>query len=477
MKLGSNQSEGMKTKEFRCPVHGYISLPASYCEHFVDTGIFQRLKKIRQTTMYVLFPSAHHDRFSHSLGVYHLGKIAFGNLTRNAAVFNRLNQRRLDGYKHSFLIACLLHDCAHTPFSHTCEEYLDIERNLDAELIKEVSSTRFNDDYQYSEPGTHEKASAIIVSTQFKDSIEKRGADLELVVRMITGCKYRKPNSKQQLENCLIELLHSRTIDVDKLDYIMRDTWTSGVNNISIDIDRLLSAITIQKDKKNNLRLAYKKSAMSVLQNVVDARNYLYRWIYSHHKVIYFQELLTKAIDTLAKLVSPDNSKDFYKKFFSLESLLKPLNIGANVTIYLPTEGDLNYLFKQYFESIPEATEMFCCKKRRPLWKSFAEYEWIFSSVPPSDQKMFEKLVSDKLPEYWAQLGGNPNDLVISHVEPKLIDLKKGDLHVVFGDRCVSYTEIFKEKEEQSVKFFYVYGPEKFIKRREEIREFISKLL
>lgn len=433
--------------------------------------------------MYVLFPSAHHDRFSHSLGVYHLGKIAFENLKLNAPVLSRVGQHQLDKYKDSFLIACLLHDCAHTPFSHTCEEYLDpermdIERNLDAKLIKEVGSTRFKDDYAYcEEPADHEKASAILVSKKFKDSIERHGADLELVVRMIIGCKYRAPNSTQQLENCLIELLHSRTIDVDKLDYIMRDTWTSGVNNISIDIDRLLSAITIQKDEKNNLRLAYKKSALSVLQNVVDARNYLYRWIYSHHKVIYFQELLTKAIDALAKLVSPDNPKDFYKKFFSLESLLKPLNIGANVTIYLPTEGDLNYLFKQHFESIPEATEIFCCKKRRPLWKSFAEYKWIFSSVSPSDQEIFEKLARNKLPECWAQLGGDVNDLVISHVEPKLIYLKKGDLHVVFDDRCVSYTEIFKEEEEQSVKFFYVYGPEKFIERRKEILNFMSRLL
>lgn len=281
MKLDPNQNEDVKRKEFRCPVHGYISLPTSYCKHFVDTCVFQRLKKIHQTTMYVLFPSAHHDRFSHSLGVYHLGKMAFGNLKLNAPVLSTLAKPQLDKYKSSFLIACLLHDCAHTPFSHTCENYLDIERNLDAELITAVGSTKFKDDYQYiaSEPAPHEKASAILVSAKFKDSIEQHGSDPELVLRMIIGCKYRTPNSTQQLENCLIELLHSRTIDVDKLDYIMRDTWTSGVNNISIDIYRLLSAITIQKDQSGKLRLAYKKSALSVLQNVVDARNYLYRWI------------------------------------------------------------------------------------------------------------------------------------------------------------------------------------------------------
>jgi len=429
--------------------------------------------------MYVLFPSAHHDRFSHSLGVYHLGKIAFGNLSHNAAaIFTRVNHRRLERCKNSFLIACLLHDCAHTPFSHTCEKYLDIERNLDAELITAVGSTKFKDDYQYitSEPAPHEKASAILVSVKFKDSIEEHGADLELVARMIIGCKYCAPNFTQQFENCLIELLHSKTIDVDKLDYITRDTWTSGVNNVSIDIDRLLSAITIQKDESDKLRLAYGKSALSVLQNVVDARNYLYRWIYSHHKVIYFQELLTKAIDALAKLVSPDNPKDFYKKFFSLGSLLKPLNIGANVTIYLPTEGDLNYLFKQHFGSIPEATEIFCCKQRKSLWKSFVEYERIFRNKSQDDRIQIERLTMNKLPEHWVQLGGNPNDLVISHVEPKIIELDKGDLHVVLDEGCVSYTDLFKQKEEQRIKFFHVYGPEKFIERKQEILTFILDL-
>jgi len=475
--LVSSQSENSKTKEFRCPVHGYISLPASYCEHFIDTGIFQRLKKIQQTTMHVLFPSAHHDRFSHSLGVYHLGKIAFRNLIRNAGVLRQMKQDRLKTYKDSFLIACLLHDCGHTPFSHAVEKYLEIDTKLDTELIDGVRSTRFQDDYQYClEPAPHEKASAILVLTQFKDRIKQHGGKPELVARMITGCKFCAPNASEQFENCLIELLHSKTIDVDKLDYITRDTWTSGVNNVSIDIDRLLSAITIQKDEENKLRLAYKKSALSVLQNVVDARNYLYRWIYSHHKVIYFQELLTKAIDTLAQLVCPDNPKDFYKKFFSLESLLNSIPLVAGVSVYLPTEGDLNYLFKQHFAEIPEAIELFCCKRRRPLWKSFVEYERIFRNKSEDDRTRIERLSMDRLPQHWKELGGDANEILISHVEPKIIELDKGDIHIVFDEGCVSYTEVFKHQQEQHVKFFHVYGPAKFIERKQEILTFILGL-
>jgi HD superfamily phosphohydrolase len=56
-------------KRFRDPVHGYITVPTVYCEKFIDSELFQRLRRIEQTSMRVLFPAAHHDRFAHSLGV------------------------------------------------------------------------------------------------------------------------------------------------------------------------------------------------------------------------------------------------------------------------------------------------------------------------------------------------------------------------------------------------------------------------
>ena len=101
-------------KRFRDPVHGYITVPTVYCEKFIDCELFQRLRRIEQTSMRVLFPAAHHDRFAHSLGVYHLGKIAFDNLSKNSDSTYNLEQ-----FRSTFEIACLLHDCAHAPFSHS----------------------------------------------------------------------------------------------------------------------------------------------------------------------------------------------------------------------------------------------------------------------------------------------------------------------------------------------------------------------
>lgn len=72
-----------KQKIFRDPVHGYISVPKDFCHAFIDTPIFQRLKNIEQTSMRPLYPSAHHDRFVHSLGVYYLASRAFHHIKKN----------------------------------------------------------------------------------------------------------------------------------------------------------------------------------------------------------------------------------------------------------------------------------------------------------------------------------------------------------------------------------------------------------
>jgi HD superfamily phosphohydrolase len=76
-----------KEKIFRDPIYGYISIPEKYCKAFIDTPIFQRLRRIEQTSMRVLFPSSRHDRFVHSIGVYYLGQLAFSYIRKNSEEF------------------------------------------------------------------------------------------------------------------------------------------------------------------------------------------------------------------------------------------------------------------------------------------------------------------------------------------------------------------------------------------------------
>jgi len=239
-------------KLFRDPVHGYISIPTDYCNHFIDHEIFQRLRRIEQTGISVLYPSAHHDRFSHSLGVYHLGQIGYSYLKENSKV---LEGR--DSLENSFSIACLLHDCAHSPFSHTFEKYytLNKENDIPNRLIKNIPDPSFSDDFKLSSPSPHEIVSAIVAIEVFGEQIEYLGGDINLVARMIIGCKFSAKD--KAVENCVISLLNGFAIDVDKLDYIIRDTWASGVNNVKIDEKRLLSSLIIRPDKDGVFKIFF----------------------------------------------------------------------------------------------------------------------------------------------------------------------------------------------------------------------------
>ena len=124
----------MKNKLIRDSVHGYIEIPEIIISGIIDTDIFQRLRRIEQTSMNALYPSAHHDRFMHSIGVYHLGKMAMRGLTKNIQIEKLFENNKLFWRKYSvsFELACLLHDCAHAPMSHSFEyAYLNTAKKED----------------------------------------------------------------------------------------------------------------------------------------------------------------------------------------------------------------------------------------------------------------------------------------------------------------------------------------------------------
>lgn len=276
----------MKTKLIRDSVHGYIEVPEIIMQKIVDTSIFQRLRQIEQTSMRTLYPSAHHDRFVHSIGVYHLGKKAIDGLINNIKddEIYTANKDFWQEYGLCFQLACLLHDCGHAPMSHSFEYgYLDCS-NLDCcekqkeRLLKSMMQTqdeksdfakliKLDVDSYFDAPKKitpHELVSAILVSEIFKEAIKdvlKAYLSIEVVEnkiyeyiafmeRAIIGLQYgthnESPHSLQDcFKNCLITLLNGNFFDVDKLDYIVRDTVESGANNISIDIPRILNALTL----------------------------------------------------------------------------------------------------------------------------------------------------------------------------------------------------------------------------------------
>lgn len=276
-----------RTKKFRDTIHGYIDIPDIIVSNIIDTEQFQRLRYIEQTSMRSLYPAARHDRFIHSLGVYWLGQQAFQYFRFNSQ--NELSQTEAEILTDEwwskqeilFCLACLLHDCAHAPFSHTLENmYIlrqktsaggtsyGLEENskiaeLDYELLESCGSEpAFRNDFLQKDEvvyrgvgAPHEKMSAYCVIKEYKDAIknicekilgeEIGDDDLVFIVRMIIGCPYKESDTVKSVKNCIISMLNSSSIDVDGLDYIVRDAYMSGIDNFNIDYQRLLSSFTV----------------------------------------------------------------------------------------------------------------------------------------------------------------------------------------------------------------------------------------
>jgi len=416
-----------------------------------------------------LYPSAHHDRFVHSLGVYHLANLAFHHLKRNTAT-DLLPGIELSDYKGPFLVAALMHDCGHAPFSHTFEEFYN-RANRAENLLKELAGPAFSTDFDHNYdiegkgPAEHEMFSAAMFLKHYATTFTNLfpNSDPVLVARMITGCiRQGAKTPAEELENCLILLLNGRAIDVDKLDYILRDTWASGINNVSIDVHRLLSSLELVKFD-GHLVPAFNKSAISVVQNVVDGRNYLYNWIYGHHTVSYYNELLTRSVRRLSRLISPKNNPDRLLDIIFSEDSFKGSVKVKSFSVYLPCDGDIYCLLKHYREHIPEVDEILSRQPTLiPLWKTQAEFEHIFALKKGAKQRAH---IRDKIKVILSQVITDPSvcDQVLTLlVKPKLATIREDELFIVLRNTVVPFTQTpgyLTVAKEENVTYFYVFIP------------------
>lgn len=305
--------EKTKVKIFKDSVHGYINVPTWYAKYLIDNAYFQRLRNIEQTGMRVLYPAAKHDRFSHSLGVFHLGQKAVEAL-RTDVDDNIFTSEEFKRYETLFLTACMLHDIGHTPFSHSLEDQIlensilrehqkgrrtknDVKKTIGvrlAEIINEnealycTANAIQQRKVEVIKAASHEILGSYLIFDKFASAIksleEKHGIwndetvfgdDLCFIVRMIMGIKYEEFSPKRQARNCFIELLNGDNFDVDKLDYIVRDTQMSGIDNVVVDVERLLGALCVVTKTKHLNKVKLEKSdienlTISQISNVRD---------------------------------------------------------------------------------------------------------------------------------------------------------------------------------------------------------------
>ena len=364
-------------KKIKDPIYGYIEIEDEYVK-IIDSVYFQRLRNIIQTSYTSIYPSSLHNRFTHSIGVYNLGKLAFDNLLINSKeVLKGLTKKELDEIRHVFVFACLCHDLGHSPFSHTGEKFYNKE-SISKSLKNLINKQTYSKDLK-NEGGIvgkeHEIMSALLALQVYSDTIPKKYCDF--FARCIIGLQYKSVDNLSasiKLRQACIELLNSDIIDVDKLDYLIRDSYMSGYYSVSIDYNRLLAGVVINPSE--GYPICYKKSALSVLESVLTAHDMERRWIQAHPIILYEAYLL----QTVMRELDTQYKSDSNVSLLSLESL-KPEGVNTNKFgfVRLLSDADIVFLAKQSFDKSPAVKEYFSRDLRRhPIWKSEAEYMLLF---------------------------------------------------------------------------------------------------
>ncbi|MRN57204.1 HD domain-containing protein [Paenibacillus monticola] len=225
-------------KVFKDPVHNYIHVQDTIIWRLINTKEFQRLRRIRQLgTSYLTFHGAEHSRFSHSLGVYEITRRIISQFERSGYK-DWISEERL-----LTLCAALLHDLGHGPFSHSIEEAFEMNHEeWTCRIILE--DTEITDILRDVEEDFPRKVASVISKTY----------EHEIVVNLVSG-----------------------PLDADRMDYLLRDAYYTGVNYGTIDIDRILRML-----RPYNGRVVVKESGMHAIEDYLMSRYQMYWQVYFH---------------------------------------------------------------------------------------------------------------------------------------------------------------------------------------------------
>lgn len=284
--------------EIRDPVHGSIYYSDAEVA-VLDTPEYQRLRAIKQLGFAEFsFPGATHNRYLHSVGVTHLAGLAFDSIFK-ALPFSKPSVRiRL---RQAFRLAALLHDVGHGPLSHTTEQVMPLVEALNVKIYDQSSQPELHKNRR----ANHEDYTIkYVTDSSIAETIRNRFPDLspEHVACLIdkslkcpddffvdNGIDYRP----------ILSQLVSSELDVDRMDYLERDSFFCGTNYGKIDLAWILQNMTTHL-QEGKMYLALNRRALYAFDDFLISRHHMYLMVYFHHKSIIYEEMLNRY------LMSPD---------------------------------------------------------------------------------------------------------------------------------------------------------------------------
>jgi HD superfamily phosphohydrolase len=241
-----------KLKLFNDPIYGFITIPNTLLYDLIQHPYFQRLRRISQMGLsYLVYPGAHHTRFHHALGCMHIMQKAVEVLRFKGTEISEEEEKAL-------LIAILLHDIGHGPFSHAMEH--SIVENVNHEVISLLFMDKLNAEFD---------------------------GQLTLAIKVFKGEYHRK---------FMLQLISSQ-LDMDRMDYLKRDSFYSGVAEGNINSDRLIQMMNVVDD----LLVIEEKGIYSV-EKFLMARRLMYWQAYLHKTSLVAELILTKTLKRAKEL-------------------------------------------------------------------------------------------------------------------------------------------------------------------------------
>lgn len=288
-----------KRKVFNDPVYGFINIPTDLIFDIIEHPYFQRLRRIKQMGMadYV-YPGALHTRFHHALGSMHLMQNTLESLRHKG-------QEISDDECEATLIAILLHDIGHGPFSHALE-YI---------LLPHIG---------------HEYISKLIIKRLY----ETLGGNLDLAFRIFTDAYERK----------FFHQLVSSQLDIDRLDYLKRDCFYTGVSEGEIGADRIIKMLNVRNDE-----IVVEEKGIYSIENFLNARRLMYWQVYLHKASVSAEKMLI--------------------------SIVQRVKDSASQSVSIPASPPLKFFLEkqppaEYFEQTPECLANFTALDDFDVWSA-----------------------------------------------------------------------------------------------------------
>ena len=322
-----------RSHEMRDPIHGFIKLSDTE-KRLIDTQVFQRLRRIRQLAMtFLVYPGALHTRFDHSIGVMHVAG-------RICTKLRELNSIKIcDDEIDQVRLAALLHDVGHGPFSHVSEYLLDkyAPDAADKDKVREK---------------IHEKITVDIIRVDSEINEILSPDERDFVISMIEG---------QEAWDWRRDVVSSE-LDADKMDYLLRDSYFTGVKYGEYDLEKVIESFLIDTNETETA-LAISSKGIYALEQLLLARYHMTQQVYWHRVSLISNEMIIRGIS-----LAIDGGNEKMKKLYQYDEKNKDRFIKR----YLKYHDEKLIEFLRNCEQ-QKACEIFNRLYERRLFKMVAE--------------------------------------------------------------------------------------------------------